>query len=116
MELYRQCLPRGVKDAHKTDLEKFECVSFVMTISPLLNIDREKMGAMGILLVIDDGVYVCICTVYSSIFKEVTQHAFVYDSKFSTKRRVHAVVQSLIINHMHPSVSWRKIIEKYNLH
>ena len=41
-----------------TGLEKCECVSSVMTIAPELNIDREKMGAMGILLVIDDGVYV----------------------------------------------------------
>ena len=40
------------------------------------------MIAMGILLVIDDGVYVCICTLYYSVFKEVTQHAFVYDSHF----------------------------------
>ena len=58
-----------------------------MTITPLLNIDREKMGAMGILLVIDYGVYVCICTVYYSFFKEITQHAFVYDSHFSTKEK-----------------------------
>ena len=43
------------------------------------------MGAMRILLVIDDGVYVCICTVYYSVFKEVTQHAFIYDSHFSKK-------------------------------
>ena len=43
------------------------------------------MGAMGILLVIDDGVYVCICTVYTYFFKEDTQHAFVYDGHFSTK-------------------------------
>ena len=43
------------------------------------------MGAMGILLIIDDGVYVCICTVYSYVFKKVSQHAFVYDSHFSTK-------------------------------
>ena len=56
-----------------------------MTIASVLNIDREKMGAMGILLVIDDGVYVCICTVYCSIFKEVKQHTFFYDSHFSTK-------------------------------
>ena len=58
-----------------------------MTIASVLNIDREKMGAMGILLVIDDGVYVCICTVYYSIFKEVKQHTFVYDSHFSTKKQ-----------------------------
>ena len=55
-----------------------------MTISPILNIDREKMGHMGILQVIDDGVCVCIYIIYSSIFKEYTQHIFVYDSNFST--------------------------------
>ena len=43
------------------------------------------MGTMGILLIIDDGVYVCICTVYSKVLKQHTQHAFVYDSYFSTK-------------------------------
>ena len=41
-----------------TELEKFECVSSVMTIAPVLNIAREKMGGMVILLVIYDGVYV----------------------------------------------------------
>ena len=40
---------------------------------------------MGILLVIDDCVYVLIYTVYSSVFREVTQHEFVYDSHFSKK-------------------------------
>ena len=39
---------------------------------------------MGILLFIDGGVYVCICNVYSYVIKEYTQHAFVYDSHFST--------------------------------
>ena len=41
------------------------------------------MGVMVILLVLDDGVYVCICTVYSSVFKEYQQHAFVYNSHLS---------------------------------
>ena len=45
------------------------------------------MGAMWILLVIDDGVNVCICFVYFYVFKEVTQHAFLYDSHFSTKEK-----------------------------
>ena len=45
------------------------------------------MGTMVILLIIDNVVYVCICTVYYSVFKEVTQHAFVYDSHFSTKNK-----------------------------
>ena len=42
------------------------------------------MGPLGILLIIDDGVYVCICTVYSNVLKQHTQHAFVYDSYFTT--------------------------------
>ena len=54
-------------------------------IAPVLNIAREKMGGMVILLVIDDGVYVWNFTVYSSVFKEVTQHLFFHDSHFSEK-------------------------------
>ena len=54
-----------------TELEKCECVSSVMAIAPVLNIDVEKMGEMGILLVIYDGVYVFICNVYSFVLKEV---------------------------------------------
>ena len=69
-----------------TELENFECVSYIMTITPLLNNDWEKMGVMGIVLIFDDAVYVCICTVYSSVFKEVTQHTFIYDSHFSAKK------------------------------
>ena len=41
------------------------------------------MGTMVIIPVIDDGVYVCICKVFSSFFKKHTQHTFVYDSHFS---------------------------------
>ena len=41
------------------------------------------MGNMGILLVIYDGVYVCIGKLYYSVFKEYTQHAFIYASHFS---------------------------------
>ena len=57
-----------------------EYVSSVMTITPVLNTIRYKMGNMDILLIIDNGVYVCICTFYYFVFKEVTHHAFVYDS------------------------------------
>ena len=33
---------------------------------------------------INDGVYVCICSVYSNILSGFTQHAFLYDSYFTT--------------------------------
>ena len=109
-ELYIQCPYRRVKDTHIKQLEKCECVSSVMTIAPILNIDREKMGAMGILLIIDDGVYVCICTVYSSVLKISHNMHLSTKLNFQQKRRVNDVVQSLIIDHMHPSVYWKKKI------
>ena len=46
---------------------------------------KRKNGPLKILLRINDGVYVCICSVYSKVLKEFTEHAFVYDSYFSTK-------------------------------
>ena len=58
-----------------------------MTIAPVLNIDRSKMGTLVILLKINDGVYVCNCNVYTYVLKYFTQHTFVYDSNFSTKYR-----------------------------
>ena len=67
------------------ELDKCECVSSVIKIAPVLGIEREKMGPLGILPRINDGVYVCICSVYSNIFKQWTQHAFVYDIYFTTK-------------------------------
>ena len=67
------------------ELEKCECVSSVMNIAYVLKIEREKMGCLKILLIINDGVYVFICSVYSNILKQWTQHTFVYDSYFSKK-------------------------------
>ena len=56
-----------------------------MTTAPVLKIDWEKNGCYGDPPGNNYGVYVCICTVYSSIFKEVTKYTFVYDSRFSEK-------------------------------
>ena len=66
------------------DLDKCECVSSVIKIAPVFGIDNDKMGALGILLKINDGVYVCICSVYSNILKLWTQHEFVYDGYYTT--------------------------------
>ena len=43
------------------------------------------MVPMGILHVIDDGPFVCMCKVYFDIIQTYTPHAFVYDSNFSQK-------------------------------
>ena len=51
------------------ELDKCECVSSVIKIAHVLGIERDKMGPLGILLRINDGVYVCICSVYSKIKK-----------------------------------------------
>ena len=95
-ELYRQCSPRRVMDTAIYELEKCECVSSIIKIEPVLDIDREKMGTLGILMRIKDGVYVCICSVYSNILKLWTQHAFVYDIYFTTK--VKSAFQGAIID------------------
>ena len=73
-----------MKNTEIEELEKCECVSSVITIAPVFNIEREKMGPLIILMRIDDGVYVCNFTVYSDALKQHTQHALVYDSNFST--------------------------------
>ena len=71
-------------DTAMYELEKCEYVSSVIKIESVLHIEREKMGTLGILTRINDGVYVCICSIYSKILNEFTQHAFVYDSYFTT--------------------------------
>ena len=52
-----------------TELGEIEFVSSVTTIATVLNTDRERMVAMGILLIIDYGTYVCVFNVYSSVFE-----------------------------------------------
>ena len=76
------------------ELEKCECVSSVINIEAVLHIERENIGTLEILMKINDGVYVCICSVYSKILMEYTQHAFVYDSYFTTAEIMDAKVQS----------------------
>ena len=45
---------------------------------------------MGILLIIDDSVYIYICNVYSYFLKKSTKHAFVYDSNLpKNEKRKH---------------------------
>ena len=58
LELCRKCPPRRVKDKHITELKSFECVSSVITITTIMKTERDKMGAMRILLVIDDDICV----------------------------------------------------------
>ena len=88
-----------------------------MNIAPVLNIERKKNYTLGIIMRIDDGVYVCNCTVYTYVSKHISHNThFSMTVKFQQKRIVHAVVQSLITDHMHPHVYCKKKIEKVNIH
>ena len=93
-ELYRKCSPRRVMDTAIYELKKCECVSSIIKIEAVLHIDREKMGTLGILTRINDGVDICICSVYSNILNESTQHEFVYDSYLRQLEIMDAKVQS----------------------
>ena len=77
-------------------MDKCEFVSYVIKIAPVLGIERDKMSPLGILTRINDGVYVCICSIYFNILKQWTQHAFVYDGCFTTK--VKSACQDAIID------------------
>ena len=63
--------------------ENCEYVLSVMTITPIIKLEREKTGAVRIILVIIDVVCVCICRVYLDAFKEYPSHEFIYDRHFS---------------------------------
>ena len=61
------------------------------------------MVAMGILQVIDGGVFVCICSVYLDIFKKNLSHASVYDIHFSQKDNIKYSV-AIIDNRSHSHI------------
>ena len=63
-------------------MEKSQCVNYVTTIAPILKIERHEWGALGILQVIDDGLFVWTCKVFSDTIKTTILHAFVYDIHF----------------------------------
>ena len=42
LELYRQCHPIRVKDKNMTELGQCDCVSYVMTITPILKLMEKK--------------------------------------------------------------------------
>ena len=62
------------------DIENASCVSSVMNILPVQEIEINKWGANIIILKIDDGLYIFTCTVKLFENKIQTKHAFVYES------------------------------------
>ena len=82
LELYRQCPLRGVKDTKISEIENTSCVRNFMRVNPVSVIEREPWVAASILLIVNDGVYICTCSVRSDEYKFKTKHAFVFDSHF----------------------------------
>ena len=65
LEFYNQCHPRRVKDTNTSNIEYYLCVRTVMNVTPVLKIERELWGANRILRKVNDGVYICSCSVRS---------------------------------------------------
>ena len=59
-----------------------------MTIEIILKMERKKWGYLGIIKVIDDGVFVCTCNIFYDMTKIDTSHAFVYDSHSEQKEMI----------------------------
>ena len=56
-----------------------------MNIPPMMTTERQKRVVIGILRIIGDGIFVCICKVYSDIAANFISHVFFYDSNFAGK-------------------------------
>ena len=82
LELYNQCPPRRVKDTNMSEIENFLCVKHVINVTPSLHIEREPWGFISILIKVNDGVYICSCSIKPEEYRCKTKHAFIYDSHF----------------------------------
>ena len=82
-----------MKDTNITYLEKLTFVLSLMTTTPIMKIERETIGAMGIIQVIYYGVYVCICRVYLDVFKNIHHIHFSVTILLHHYIRVNVVVQ-----------------------
>ena len=82
LELYRQFPPRRAKDTKISDIENTSYVRNVMRVNPVTGIEREPWVAASILRRVNDGVYICICSIRSDEYKCKTKYAFDFDSHF----------------------------------
>ena len=74
-----------MKDTKKEELEKSECANSAITITPIIKLERQKWGALAILQVTYDGVFVCTCKLFSDITKGTASNAFVYGINYEQK-------------------------------
>ena len=65
MEFYRQCPPIRVIDTKVIEIKNTSCVRSVMKVTPVSRIEIEHCGAASILRRVNNGVYICTCSVRS---------------------------------------------------
>ena len=53
-----------------------------MKVNPWITIERESWGAASILRRVNDGVYICICSIRSDEYLFNKKHALFYDIHF----------------------------------
>ena len=61
-----------------SEIENTSCVRNVTRFTPVSGIERETWGAASILRRVNDGVYICTCSVRYYEYKCKTKHAFVF--------------------------------------
>ena len=54
-----------MKNSHISEIEDCACVINVMNITPISGIEEVAWGAVIILRIVNDGVYICLCNVHN---------------------------------------------------
>ena len=64
-ELYRQCLPRRVKDSNIYEIENTSYEINFRKVTTVSGIEQVAWGAASITRRVNDGVFICACNVQS---------------------------------------------------
>ena len=54
-----------MKDSNISEIENTSCVRNVIKVTPVYGIEREPWGESCIMVIVNDGVFICICNVKS---------------------------------------------------
>ena len=64
-ELYRHSPPRKLKHTNISEIENTSCVRNVMKMTPVSVIETEPWGVAFIIIIVNDGVFICTCNIKS---------------------------------------------------
>ena len=77
-ESYIQFPEKRLKDTNINEIKNNAYVYYVMTVTPILKINKVHWTANSILRKVYERVHICTCSVQSSYYHIKTNHAFVY--------------------------------------